>query len=68
MTTIYHLGESSFSNTADASVSGIENVVTGADGEYRFFNLQGLEVKNPERGKIYIVVGPDGAATKALLR
>ena len=68
VTTIYHLGESSFSNTADASVSGIENVVTGADGEYRFFNLQGLEVKNPERGKIYIVVGPDGAATKALLR
>lgn len=68
VTTTYHLGESPFSNDADAAVSGIENVVSGADGELRFFNLQGFEVKNPEPGHIYIVVRPDGTSSKALIR
>lgn len=68
VTTSYHLGESPFSNNADAAVSGIENVVSGADGELRFFNLQGFEVKNPEPGHIYIVVRSDGTSSKTFIR
>lgn len=69
VTTSYHLGESPFSNDAEAAVSGIEDVVIDStDGELRFFNLQGLEVKNPVRGNVYIVVSPDGTSAKRVLR
>ena len=55
VTTSYHLGESPFSNDAEAAVSGIEDVVIDStDGELRFFNLQ--------------VVSPDGTSAKRVLR
>lgn len=69
VTTRYHLGESSFSNAASPVVTGVEGVLSGAaNGELRFFNLQGLEVKNPAKGNVYIVVRPDGTSFKHILR
>lgn len=69
VTTRYHLGESAFSNEASAIALGIEDVAVGdASGEYRFFTIQGFEVKNPTRGNIYIVVAPDGTTSKRIIR
>lgn len=69
VTTRYHIGESSFSNAASPVVTGVEGVLSGAaNGELRFYNLQGLEVKNPAKGNVYIVVRPDGTSFKHFLR
>ena len=64
--TRYHLGETAFSN--DAVMSGIGSISLDTCGDVRFFNLQGIEVKNPSRGSVYIVVAPDGSATKQVIR
>ena len=68
VTTRYHLGESAFSNDAGAVMSGIGSISLDTCGDVRFFNLQGIEVKNPSRGSVYIVVAPDGSATKQVIR
>lgn len=42
--------------------SGVESI-EGEDGEVRYFNLQGVELKNPSKGQIYIKVA-NGKAVK----
>ena len=49
-------------------MSGIGSISLDTCGDVRFFNLQGIEVKNPSRGSVYIVVAPDGSATKQVIR
>ncbi len=69
VTTRYDMGESPFSNDVDVEMSGIEDVTVGAaSGTLRYYNLQGIEVKNPARGTIYIVVSADGTTTKRIVR
>ena len=69
VTTIYDKGESPFSNGIDVEVSGVDGVtVDGDSATLRYFNLQGIEVKNPVRGSVYIVVSTDGTTTKRIIR
>lgn len=69
VTTRYDKGESPFSNDVDVEMSGIEDVtVETGSGTLRYYNLQGIEVKNPARGTVYIVVSADGTTTKRIVR
>ncbi|MBD5303813.1 MAG: hypothetical protein HDS18_03555 [Bacteroides sp.] len=68
VTTVYDLGESRFSNEVFAATSGVESLTGVEEGSPRYFNLQGLEVKKPMKGEIYVVVYPDGTSCKEVIR
>lgn len=51
-----------------SNVSGVENVLAPEAGKVRYFNLQGVEVKNPAAGAVYIIVHSDGSVTKEMLK
>lgn len=50
-----------------AIASGIDSI-TNDEGEVRYFDLQGVEVKNPVPGSIVIKVSADGTRTKVLVK
>jgi len=50
-----------------AIASGIDSI-TNDEGEVRYFDLQGVEVKNPIPGSIVIKVSADGTRTKVLVK
>lgn len=52
--------------TVDSSTSGIEAEGLDGDEEIRFFNLQGIEVKNPTKGIFIMTKG--NQATRVLIR
>ncbi|WP_300301774.1 choice-of-anchor J domain-containing protein [uncultured Muribaculum sp.] len=69
VTTLYHVGESPFSNDVVVSTSGIDGITAdGLEGEPIYYNLQGVEVKAPVKGNVYIVRFPDGTSSKRILR
>ncbi|MCC8119183.1 MAG: hypothetical protein LIP09_10640 [Bacteroidales bacterium] len=61
------LAGSSYVVLVNDKVGGISSVVTDENVEVRYFNLQGLEVANPQPGHIYIRVAGN-QATKILAR
>lgn len=65
VTTAYHVGESPFSNDAGVVTSGIDSIAddTAVDA-VRYYNLQGMEVRTPVKGNVYIIRLSDGATVK----
>lgn len=45
---------------------GIDEIVTGHETTYEFYDLSGLRVFRPVKGKIYIVKGSDGTVRKII--
>lgn len=60
VTAVYDRGESLGSNVVTLGESGIDEIVTGESTGARYYNLQGIEVKNPVRG-VYIRTTPEGS-------
>lgn len=55
------------SEVTDANTSGIEDLINDNNGATRYFNLQGVEVKNPQSGTVVIKVS-DNKAEKVLVK
>lgn len=53
------------SATINGNATGVEDVLSGADGEAEYYNLQGMKVEKPENGVFIKKQG--GKATKVIL-
>lgn len=54
--------------TMVSNATGLDNVAADCDEDVRYFNLQGVEIANPQGGNVYIIRRSDGTATKQLIK
>ena len=54
--------------TMVSNATGLDNVAADGDDDVRYFNLQGVEIANPQGGNVYIIRRSDGTATKQLMK